>query len=459
MDMMEIKVADVLKAVGGKLLSGGADQIFHGVSIDSRKIKQGDLFVALPGEKTDGHLFVDAAFNLGASGALISKINNYTGDSLLIQVTDTLKALQDLARFHRLKHQVQVIGVTGSNGKTTTKDMIAAVLQEKFSILKTAGNFNNEVGLPLTLLELDKTHQVAVLEMGMRGLGQIQQLVEIARPTIGVITNIGQAHIELLGNREKIAQAKWELILGLPTGGVAVLNGEDEYCRRLGDGFSGKKIFYGFQSDCDVRAFDIKVGDFSTSFQINCPIGNFFVQIPLPGEYNILNALAAAVVGIETGMETKEISEGLAKLKLTAMRLERTLGTAGEVIINDTYNANPDSMAASLQILSNSTGKKKIAVLGDMFELGEYSELGHRQVGRVFAGLEIDLLVTVGEQARYIGMEALAAGFGGASVRHFAHKFEAVAFLTGEVSKGDIVLVKGSRGMAMEQIVNGLKDR
>jgi UDP-N-acetylmuramoyl-tripeptide--D-alanyl-D-alanine ligase len=457
--MMEIKVAEVLKAVGGKLLSGDAGQIFHGVSIDSRKAKQGDLFVALPGEKTDGHLYVDAALNLGASGALISKMNNYTGDKVLIQVPDTLKALQDLARFHRQKHDVLVVGVTGSNGKTTTKDMIAAVLQEKFSILKTTGNFNNELGLPLTLLGLDGTHQLAVLEMGMRGLGQIQQLVEIAGPTIGVITNIGQAHIELLGSRGKIAQAKGELIFGLPTGGVAVLNGEDEYCRRLGDGFSGKKVFYGFQSDCDIRAFDIKEGDFSTSFAINCPKGNFLVQIPLPGEYNILNALAAVAVGLETGMETKEISEGLAKMKLTAMRLERIFGAAGEVIINDTYNANPDSMAASLGILSNSTGIKKIAVLGDMFELGDYSELGHRQVGRVIAGLEIDLLVTVGEQARYIGMEAIAADFAEARVRHFAHKFEAVAFLAGEVSKGDVVMIKGSRGMAMEQIVNALKDR
>jgi UDP-N-acetylmuramoyl-tripeptide--D-alanyl-D-alanine ligase len=454
-----IKVIEVLNAVGGKLLSGEKGQNFSGVSIDSRKVKQGDLFVALPGVQTDGHLYVDAALNQGASGALISKVISYTGDKALIQVPDTLKALQDLARFHRQKHNVQVIGVTGSNGKTTTKDMIAAVLQEKFSILKTTGNFNNDLGLPLTLLELDSTHQWAVLEMGMRGLGQIKQLVEIAGPTIGVITNIGMAHIEILGSKEKIAQAKGELLVGLPPGGIAILNGEDEYCRRLGNDFAGKKIFYGFNADCDIRAFNITPGDFSASFVVNCPQGNFFVRIPLPGEYNILNALAAVAVGLETGMNTEEIKEGLTKIKLTAMRLERMVGAAGEVIINDTYNANPDSMIAALQTLSNSAGTKKIAILGDMFELGEYSELGHRQVGRTIADLAIDLLITVGEQARYIGLEATAAGFLDTKVQHFSNKMEAAAFLVKEVSKGDIVLVKGSRGMAMEQIVHVLNGR
>lgn len=453
--MMALKAGEINKATGGKIISGDEGKKINGICIDSRQVKPGDLFIALAGENTDGHLYLEDAFANGATAALVTQAKlNPSGT--IIQVADTLKALQDLAGYYRQKFAIPLVGVTGSNGKTTTKDMISSVLGEKFNVLKTSGNFNNELGLPLTLMELNSNHDLAVLEMGMRGLGQIAELVKIAKPTMGVITNIGLAHVELLGSREKIAQAKGELIFGLPENGVAILNGEDEYCRKIGEGFNGKTVYYGFSSQNQIRAVEVKQKEFASNFTVVSPNAKFTVQVPLPGEYNILNALAAVAIGLESGLNVEQIQSGLINMKLTGMRLERVTGAKGEIIINDTYNANPDSMIASLTTLNNFSGNKKVAVLGDMYELGEYSETGHRRVGKAIAGMELDLVVTVGQLASVISRQVIEEGVLSIEVASFSTKEDAVDFLKQKLSKGDVVLVKGSRGMAMEDIIYAL---
>ncbi|MDW7673624.1 MAG: UDP-N-acetylmuramoyl-tripeptide--D-alanyl-D-alanine ligase [Bacillota bacterium] len=460
--MITYSIEEVVTATNGKIINideaSGGEEI-NNVVIDSRKVEPGSLFVALPGEKTDGHLFIEKALQLGASAAIVSKevkLSENITKRAIIKVQDTLIALQDLARYHRTKFSIPLVGVTGSCGKTTTKDMIAAVLSENGLVLKTEGNYNNEIGLPLTLLKLTAKERACVLEMGMRGLGEIKQLVDIAKPNIGVITNIGSAHIEILGSKDNIAIAKGELIEGLPQNGVAILNGEDEYCQKIGSNFVGEKIYYGFNENCDIIAQNIETTEFSTSFRVKWAGGSFNTKIPLPGNFNVLNSLAAIAVGLEMGLKETQIQDGLANLELTKMRLEPVKGKKGELLINDTYNANPDSMIASLKILNNLNGIRKIAVLGDMYELGAQAESGHREVGAVFSSLELDILVTIGGLASHIADSAKEQGFAAQQCWHFNNNQEATEFLEKIITEADVVLIKGSRGMKMEEIINKL---
>lgn len=464
--MERITIEQIAAYTGGKIY-GDPGLSVCGVQIDSRKLAQGDLFVALKGERTDGHAFVLNALLSGTAALVKDDWARENSQKLpagcgLIGVANPLEALQRLAASYRRTFNIPVVGVTGSCGKTTTKDMIAAVLGESLHVHKTAANFNNELGLSLTLLQLESRHQAAVLEMGMRGLGEISFLTSLAQPSIGVITNIGTTHLELLGTQENIARAKGELLAALPDDGAAVLNADDEWCYRLGQDSKIKVIYYGLEnSKADLMAENIKPwGEQGTSFTVRYNDGTEAeVQLPLPGRHNVSNALAAIGAGLALGLSLAACARGLKDLRLSAMRWEISDGPWGSRIINDTYNANPASTQAALQVLAERSGDTaRIAVLGSMFELGADSEPGHKRVGAYAAQRAgLTYLVTVGELAKMIAEGAVEAGMAQENVHSFAETEEALRFVQAHPVQRAWVLVKGSRGMKMEQIVNGLQ--
>ena len=449
--MAEFTIDEVLMATGGSLLSAHK-QTFSGVSTDSRTLKPGNLFIALKGENFDAHDFLLRAVENGAAGVLISNREAYLPDKVTaIATNDTLKSLQDLAAFHRRRFSIPVIAITGSNGKTTTKDMIGAVLAGKLNVLKTQANYNNEIGLPLTLLNLTAAHQAAVVEMGMRGRGEISLLAKVALPTVGVITNVGETHIELLGSIENIAAAKAELIEGLAPDGLAVLNYDIPLVRAMKAKTSARTVFYGLTDGADISAREISSNQQETSFTCVWPKGEFSVTVPAIGRHNVYNSLAAVAVGLELGLDPVEISSGLKSFIPSAMRLH--IEKKGEyTIINDAYNASPLSMAAAIETLDAVAGYRKVAVLGDMLELGEFAEEAHRRVGRKLAEEDVQVVITVGRLASFIAAAALEEGVG-VTVSCQNHE-EAQEALRKLMRAGDIILIKGSRGMKMEKILD-----
>lgn len=449
------------RVMEGKIYGHGSNSPVQQVSTDTRTLSPGSLFFALKGERFDGHDFVAQAFEKGAVGIVVSKselARQYAeSDKVVILVEDTLRALQLLAKSQREKYDIPVIGITGSNGKTTTKDMVAAVLSQRYRVLKTQGNYNNEIGLPLTLLQLTPEHQAAVLEMGMRGLGEIATLSQIAQPTGGIITNIGVTHYELLGSVENIAKAKGELVESIPEHGFCLLNAEDGWSRRLSSLCRGKVIYYGFEARAQVRARDLRNTEQGMEFVLATEQGSIFVKLPLPGEHNVLNALAAAGVGLELGLELSEIAAGLETVQLSAMRLALVPGRNDSLIINDAYNANPTSTKASLKVLAQRKKRRAIAVLGDMRELGSIEVEAHREVGRYLVDLGIDFLLTVGPLARHIAQGAIEQGMEQERIYSFARNDDAKRFLAEFLAPGDVVLIKGSRAVQMEEIVDFVK--
>ncbi len=461
---MLLTLEQIAEYTEGKVYGRPGLQV-SGVQIDSRKVGNGDMFVALKGQQSDGHFFVLDSLAKGTA-ALVekkwAKANHVflPAERGLVAVADPQRGLQQWASSYRDRFDIPVIGVTGSSGKTTTKDMIAAVLSNTLSVHKTAANFNNELGLPLTVLGIDSSHQAVVLEMGMRGIGEIEFLASIAKPTVGVITNIGTTHMELLGSQEKIAQAKGELLLALPADGTAVLNGDDPWCRRLGSKLACRIIYYSVNDlKADLAARDIKpMGDQATSFLVSYKGAEVEVSLPLPGRHNVANALAAIGVGLSLGLGLGVCALGLQNLQMTGMRLEICKGPRETRIINDTYNANPASTTASLEVLGErALNSPKVAVLGSMFELGAEEERGHKQVGAYAAGIGgLTYLITVGELGKFIAQGAREAGIDGEKIFSFTNTSEAVDFLNDNLPAGAWVLVKGSRGMKMERVVEGL---
>ena len=452
---------EVKEALGAKLLSGAADVKFSGVSTDTRKLKEGDLFFALQGENFDGHDFVDRALEQGAGGVVVSKIVSsrpVSSKQCIFEVEDVLNALQGFASWHLKQMEVPVVAVTGSNGKTTTKDMIAAALSSSLKVHKTEGNLNNEIGLPLTLLGLKPTHEVVIVEMGMRGLGQIAQLCEIAPPDIGVVTSITGTHYELLGSMENIAKAKAELIEALKAEGYAILNGDNEWCRRIAVRTKAGVSFFGLNGGVEFKptsvSFSARRGTYFT-LKFGRERQKFF--IPLLGEHNVRNALAAIAVSVKLGLTPKAIAEGLAEVTLSGMRQEQVVGRQQILILDDTYNANADSMIASLRVLKRLPGKRKVAVLGDMLELGEISSEKHRQVGQEASGLNIDILITVGDLAEDIHRGAVEAGFPKDRAYHTLSLEDTKVILDEKLKPRDAVLVKASRGMHLEKVVEYLQ--
>ncbi len=456
--MKSLTAAEIAGAVAGQLVQGDPGAVIENVSTDTRKISKGDLFIALIGERFDAHDFIDRAIASEAGGLVVSRpVDTGSWEKPVILVKNTLEALQSLARHNRRQFTGLVVGVTGSNGKTTTKDMIASVLGQRYKTLKTEGNLNNQIGLPLTLLKLDESYGAAVVEMGMRGLGEIDLLAGIALPDGAVITNIGETHLELLGSVANIARAKGEILDHIDPGGFAVLNGDDPLVREQSARCRGRVIFYGTAGDVPLYAENIKtVNGRNISFTSKTPAGYIEVNLPLPGRHNVLNALAAIGVGLTAGLSTEEIKKGLESVRLTSMRLE-IIETETVTIINDTYNANPASTKAALEILAGlSPGQRKIAIMGDMYELGQRSVQGHREVGAAAAETKVDVLITVGKLGCEIALGASLTDEPPAEIISFNTNAEAKNYLKRIVRPGDIILVKGSRGMKMEEIVNDL---
>ncbi len=428
------------------------------VIIDSREAKPNCLFFALPGANVDGHRFVRDVLDL--NGFAVVKTGQFSDSrEHIIQVQDPLLALQKLAQEQLARMALPVVAITGSNGKTTTKDLTAAVLGQKMGVYKTPGNYNNELGVPLTILNIDKQHQIVVLEMGMRGLGQISGLTQIAPPDIGVITNVYPVHLELLGSMENIARAKLELLQGLKPKGVAIINGDDQLLRRgLAQlNFSGKIITYGKDKSNDLWADQVEFDrDGNVRFQCSFKSQREQVALDIPGAHNVYNSLAALAVGLEMGITLKEGVLGLRQAQLSQMRLEIRIGANQVKIINDSYNASPASMKHALDILGiMKTDGNRVAILGDMLELGKISEPAHMQLGEQAASV-CDLLICVGKYGDLIRYGAETAGLKPEEIK----VYQDVSHLLREIKKlvqpYDLILVKASRSVALEHVVEAL---
>lgn len=429
-----------------------------GVSIDSRKIEKGNLFIPLKGENADGHKYVVDSIHKGAAAALWQKdVPNPPLDLPILMVDDCLTALQELAREYRKQLSVKVVGITGSNGKTTTKDMTASLLGLQYKVQKTEGNLNNHLGLPLTVLGLKEETEIAVLEMGMSGRGEIEFLTKLACPDAVVITNIGESHLLDLGSREGIAEAKLEIMQGLKEGGLAVLHGDEPLLMERINQFKGNVQLETFgRSDTNtIYPTEITQTNDGNKFSIN--LSNQSFELPVLGTHNILNALAAMLIANYFSVPFEEMTEGLKKVKLTNMRMELVEGKRGERIINDAYNASPTSMMAAIELVSNLPGyEKRILVLGDMLELGPQEKQYHLQIGEGLNPDKIDLLFTYGQLGLEIA-EGARKTLGGDKVFAFTNKQELVKELVHHIDQDTLILVKASRGMKLEEIVTSLQ--
>lgn len=458
---------EVLKVTEGSLWLGKPDTVFEEVSIDSREIKGAELFFPLMGEKENGHKYILEALKRGAAGSLLENKQKelfskkiFPPGKCIIVVKDSQQSLQKLASYHRSKFALPLLAVTGSSGKTTTKDLTASVLSSRYKVLKTQGNLNNHLGLPLMLLRLRKEHEAAVLELGMSGLGEIAFLARLSRPSIGIITNIGEAHIGLLGSRGNIAKAKGELLCEMGPRTTAFLNGDDPYLQDIGGKFKGRTFYYGFKEGNDFRIMNYSSNGSRTDFKVLFPDGereNFWT--PFPGKHHLYNALAAIAAGRHFSLTSAQIKEGLSKTVFSAMRMEKVFLKKGFYIINDAYNANPSSMKYALQSLKEFAGsKKKIAILGDMLELGPLEKEGHLETGAYLTD-KVDYLITVGKLAALIAEGAKKAGFPTKNIFMASDHPEAVKLLEQLDLFESFILVKGSRGMSMENIVEELQSK
>lgn len=449
---------DVAGSTGGTLLRSGTRPM-RGAAVDSRLVEPGQVFVALPGERTDGHEHLAEAVAAGATGLIVTRLPEAgalerLGDVTVVVVDDGLHALHALAAAWRSRFDLPVVGVTGSVAKSSTKEAIATLLSGERRVLKSEGNANNEIGLPLAVLDLGPEHEIAVLEMGMYVGGEIAQLARIARPSIGVVTAVRPIHLSRAGSIEAIEHAKAELVEALPPDGLAVLNGDDPRVRRMARRTRARSVTYGFASDAEVRAESIASrGLDGMAFDLVMAGARRPVRLPRLGRHAVHNALAAAAVGREAGLSSDAIVAGLERPWALPHR-SAVVRLAGMVVLDDTYNAGPDSMAAALATLAALPGRH-VAVLGEMAELGELSDEAHRAVGRQ-AGLSVELLVTVGGAGGVLAEAALAAGLEPARLVRVDDAEEALVALRPRVRPGDVVLVKASRAAGLERVVDGL---
>lgn len=465
--MLTLSVERLVEVTGGELLVGSGDSMVNGLTLDSRAITPGNAFVALLGERVDGHDFVSVALDAGARAVLVTRSVGDLADAVadaerrgaaIVRVADGLEAIQALALHHRSRLFCPVIGVTGSTGKTTTKDFLVSVLSRRFKVVATAGNQNNDLGVPLTIFNAGADTDVLIVEMAMRGAGEIARLAHIARPTAGLITNVGTSHIELLGSQEAIASAKGELIASVDATGAVFLNGDDAFSAAIAESALAPITYYGYCEGCAVTAEGVAVDSMSLpTFDLIVNENHARVRLSVPGRHNVYNALAAAAVALHLGMDIREIAAGLEDARAGDMRMQSFQTASGITVINDAYNANPTSMRAAVETLAGMTAAtKRVAVLGDMAELGSLTELAHFRIGEDVAHTDIDVLVTVGERARHIADGARAAGMDDRAVRPCVTVAEAGEVLDDVVEPGDVVLIKASRVMGLEAVVEGL---
>jgi UDP-N-acetylmuramoyl-tripeptide--D-alanyl-D-alanine ligase len=445
----------VAGAVGGQVL--GQDVEVRGVASDHRHVRPSDLFVAIHGRRVDGHAHVEDAFERGAAGAMVSAGRSFDGP--VVAVDDTAAALLRLAAAVRSEMRAEVVGVTGSTGKTSVKDLAAAVLATRFRTAASPRSFNTEVGVPLTLLDAAEDAETIVCEMGSRGRGHIAALCEVARPRVGVITNVGLAHMEMFGSAQAVADAKAELVEALPDDGVAVINADDPVVDSFARRTRARVLRYGTAATADVRGEDMTLDRRGLpSFTLRTSDGAERVELAVPGEHMASNALAAAAVGTALGLSVGECALGLKEARVSAWRMEVFDTSAGVTVVNDAYNANPTSMAAALKAARWIAGDRRcVGVLGEMAELGRVSDVEHERLGELVARLGIDELVTVGDRARRIGAGAAREGVEPERISACDDVDDATETVRALVRSGDVVLVKGSRVAGLERLAEALR--
>ena len=459
--MKNLTVKDVLKVTNGKLVIGDIEIICENFSTDTRKIKKGDTYIGIKGENFDGNQFWEKAIESGARVVVVQgvefdeAVKKYDNVAIIL-VEDTIKALGEIAAYKRSLYNIPVIAITGSVGKTSTKDIVANVVSQKYKTLKTEGNFNNHIGLPLTLLKL-KDHEVAVVELGMNHEGEMRYLTNIAKPTLAVITNIGTSHIGNLGSRENILKAKLEILEGMKTRKLIINNDNDllhKYYEKNKDNI--EITTFGIENHSDIMAKDSTLNE--NNSEITCVMGENEekIVIPIGGNHFVYNAICAAAVGEKLDINIKDIKHGIESFELTQKRMEIIDLKNGAKIINDSYNASYESMKASLKYLTEYKKRRKIALLGDMLELGEFSKELHKKVGYEVEKNKIDLLVCIGEESKSIVEGAKLANMNKEKIKYFESKKEALEYLKKEIHENDIILAKASNGMRFYEIVEEL---
>lgn len=465
---MNLKIKDILKCTNGKLIIGDTEKECKNYSKDTRTIKKGDTYIGIKGEKFDGSSFWKDALNNGAETVIINnikldEIEEYKKQNKnIIQVEDTIKAIGEMAslkmRILKNTYNLKVVGVTGSVGKTSTKDIIANVLSKKYKVLKTEGNNNNHIGLPLTILRL-QDEEIAVIEMGMNHLGEISYLTKIAKPDIAVITNIGTSHIGNLGSRENIFKAKLEILEGMDKKKIVINNDNDLLNKWYLENKNNIEIHtFGIKNESEFNAKNIKLKENSSEFICENKSEKINIEVPVGGEHFILNALCGLTVGKLLNLNNEEIKNGIKDFKLTAKRMEINHLKNNITIINDSYNASYESMKASISNLKNMNGERKIAVLGDMFELGDFSEKLHKEVGTEIYKNKIDKLYLIGNYSKFIGEEAEKEGYKKENIFYFENKDELFNNLKNNLKSGDVILIKASNGMKLFEIAEKLKN-
>lgn len=440
-----MKVYEIVEATRGILVSGNKDDEINFFSQDSRQMTNGGMYIPLKGERFDGHNFIESAFQTGAQAIISEKDVNYE-DKIVIKVKDTHQALKDMASYLRNHRPVKVVGVTGSVGKTSTRDMVYSVVKQKYKTLKTEGNYNNEIGLPLTILRYHD-EEVLVLEMGMNHLQEMSRLSMIARPDIACITNVGTAHIGELGSRENILKAKLEIINGMKEGSTLIINQDNDMLQTV-ELPHLNVVRVGKGREASIQASHIVLEETKSSFEVEYQGKKEIIEVPVQGEHNISNALIAIAVGIELNISLEDIKKGIQEFKLTKNRMD-ILEKNHKTVIDGTYNASVDSMKSSIDVLANYK-KRKVAILADMLELGDYSQQLHEEVGSYVASKGIDILVCVGKEAKYIYQKARESM---KDVYYFESNQEVIARLDELLKEDDVILVKGSHSMNLKEVV------
>lgn len=460
----KLTIRNILQITKGKLIIGREDIICESFSKDTRQIKTGDVYVGIKGDNFDGNKLYNEAFEKGANVCILqdikfnkNEIEKYSQKNIIL-VEDTIKALGQIAKYKRELYDIPVIAVTGSVGKTSTKDIIASVVKEKYKTKYTQGNLNNHIGLPMTILEMED-HEALVVEMGMNHFGEIDYLSSIANPTVAVITNIGTSHIGILGSRENILKAKLEILNHLKNNGTVIINNDNDLLNKWGkENKVYSKLTFGIDEKSDIMPYNIEIKDTYSRYKIKIDNFEYDITVPVSGKHFIYNSLAAITVGLSLGIEVNEIINGIKEFKLTKKRMEIEKLENNITIINDSYNASYDSIKAALEYLNTIDGNRKIAILGEVLEAGKFSEKIHLDIGKEVVKNKIDMLITQGKYARHIGNQAIIDGMNKKDIYEFQSNNDIAMFLKNVLESGDIVLLKASNRLNFTEILNKLKE-